>query len=62
MFSCSVSTAVCLALVPNLSTSEFIRCLKRLIVRGRAKINYFDNAKTFKAGTKLLKKINKDKK
>ena len=31
LFSCSVSRAVYLELVPNLTTSEFIRCLKRLI-------------------------------
>ena len=61
--SCSVSRAVYLELVANLTTSEFIRCLKRLIARrGRPKIIYSDNAKTFKAGAKLLQKINKDKK
>ena len=37
--------------------------LKRLTDRrGRAKIIYSDNAKTFKAGAKLLHKINKDEK
>ena len=63
LFSCSVSRAVYLELTPNLITSEFIRCLKRLIARrGRPKIIYSDNAKTFKAGAKLLHKINKDEK
>ena len=51
LFSFSVTKAVYLELVPNVTTSEFIRCLKRLIARrGRPKIIYSDNAKTFKAG------------
>ena len=63
LFSCSVSRAVYLELVPSLTTSEFIRCLKRLIARtGRPKIIYSGNAKTFIAGAKLLQKINKDEK
>ena len=49
--------------MPNLNISEFIRCLKILIGRrGRPKIIYSDNAKTFKAGIKVLRKVNKDKK
>ena len=63
LFSCSVSSALYLELVPDITASEFIRCLKRLTDRrGRAKIIYSDNAKTFKAGAKLLHKINKDEK
>ena len=62
LFSCSVSRAVYLQLVPNF-TSEFIRCLKRLMVRReRPKIVYSENVKTFKAEAKLLQKINKDEK
>ena len=63
LFSCSGSRAVYLELVPNLTTSEFIRCLKRLIARrGRPKIIYCGVAKSFIARAKLLQKINKDKK
>ena len=63
LFSCSVSRAIYLELVPKLTTSEFIRCVKRLIAtRGRPKIIYSDNAKTFIAVAKLLQKINKDEK
>ena len=62
-FSCTVSRTVYLELVPNVTTSEFIRCLKRLITRnGRSKIIYYDNAKAFKKGAKLLQKIIKDEK
>ena len=63
LFSCSVNRALYLELVPNLTTSEIIRCLRRLIARrGRPKIIYFDNVKTFKVGAKLLQKISKDEK
>ena len=63
LFSFSVTKAVYLELVPNVTTSEFIRCLKGLIARrGRPKIIYTDNAKTLKAGAKLLQKISKDEK
>ena len=61
LFSCSVSRAVYLELVSNLTTSEFMCLRKRLKTRrGRTNITYSDNAKTFKAGAKLLQKISKD--
>ena len=61
LFSCSVSRA--LYLVPNLTTSEFIRCPKKLIpMRRRPKVIYSDKPKSFKAGAKLLQEINKDEK
>ena len=61
LFSCCVSRAVYLESVPKLTTSEFVRSLKRLIARrGRPKIIYSDYVKTFKAGAKLLQKISKD--
>ena len=52
-----------LELVPSVTTSEFIRCLKKLIAR-RGRPNKFssDNAKTFIAGVKVLQKINEDAK
>ena len=61
LFSCSVSRAVHLELVSNLSTNEFIRSFKRLISRrGKPNVIYSDNAKTFKAGAKWLNSINRD--
>ena len=61
LFSCCVSRAVFLESGPKLTTSEFGRCLKRLIARrGRPKIIYIDYVKTFKARAKLLQKISKD--
>ena len=63
LFLCSFSRALYLELVPSLTTSKFIICLKRLIARsGRSKIIHSDNSKTFKAGAKLLQKMNKDQK
>ena len=61
LFSYSVSRAVHLELVSNLSTNEFIRSVKRLISRrGKPNVIYSDNAKTFKAGAKWLNSINRD--
>ena len=51
LFSCSVSRAMHLELVPNLTTQEFIKSMKWLIARrGSPKIVYSDNAKTFHEG------------
>ena len=62
-FSCSVTRAAHIELVSTLTTADLIKGLKRLILRrGKAKIVYSDNAKTFKAGTKWLANINKDQK
>ena len=50
-------------LVSNLTTTKFIKSFKRLISRrGKPKIVYSDNAKTFKAGAKWLANINRDQK
>ena len=50
-------------LVSNLTTTEFIKSFKRLISRrGKPKIVYSDNPKTFKAWAKWLANINKDQK
>ena len=63
LFPFSVSRAVHIQLVSNLSTTEFIKSFKRLISRkGKPKIVYSDNSKTFKAGTKWLANINRDQK
>ena len=48
VFSCSLSRAVDLEIVPNLETAMFISCLKRLIARkGRPRVTYSDNGHTF---------------
>ena len=59
LFSCSVTRAVHIELVSNLTTPEFIKSFKRLILRrGKPEIVYSDNAKTFKAGGKVTSKHN----
>ena len=63
LLSSSVTRAAHIELVPNLTTTEFIKSFKRLISRrGKPKIVYCDNTKTFKAGAKWLANINKDQK
>ncbi len=55
LYSCSLTRAVYLDLVPNLSTEEFIRSFKRLVARrGRPKKIYSDNGKTFVAASKWV--------
>ena len=47
IFSCSLSQAVHLELVPSLKTSAFLPCLKQLIARrGRPRVIYSDNGST----------------
>ena len=63
LFSCSVTRAVHIELVFDLTVTEFIQSFKGPISsRDKAKIFYSDSAKTFKAGVKLLANINKDQK
>ena len=48
-------------MLQNQTTQGFIHALKRLIAqRGRPKVIYSDNAKTFVVGSKWIEKINKD--
>ena len=61
-FSFIVSRAVHVEFVSNLSTTEFIESFNKLISRrGKPKIIYSDNAKTFMAEAKWLNSINRDK-
>ena len=61
LFSCSATRAVHIEPVPNLTTTEFIKSFKRMISRrGKPKIVYSYNAKTFKESVKWLAKINRD--
>ena len=63
LFSSSISRAVRLELVANLSTTKFIESFKKLISRrGKPNIIYSDNAKTFKTGSKWLNSIKRDEK
>ena len=60
LFTCSLSRAIDLELVPNQTTEEFITTFKRLIARrGAPEKIYSDNAKTFVASWKWVKKLNK---
>ena len=50
--------AVHLELIPDTTTQEFIKCLKRLIARrGKPSTIYSDNAKSFQAAAKSPKQI-----
>ena len=61
IYSCSLTRAVFLELLPSLETGEFIKSLKRLIARrGRPTKIYSDNGKTFIAAANWLKKVRKD--
>ena len=52
-FTCSLTRAIHLELLPNQSTQEFIMALNRLIARkGRASITNSDNAKSFVEASK----------
>ena len=52
-----------MTVVSNLTTTEFIKSFKRLTsIKGKSKIVYCDNSKTFKAEAKWLANINKDQK
>ena len=63
IFSCSLSRAVHLELVPNLETSTFLPCLKRLIARrGCPAVIYSDNGSTFLEAAKWLKQVRSDEK
>ena len=63
IFSCSLSQAVHLELVPSLKTSAFLPCLKRLIARrGRPRVIYSDNGSTFVKAAKWLKQGREDEK
>ena len=61
LFTCCVTRAVHLDIVTDLSTTTFIRCLKRFAARrGMPHKFVSDNGKTFKAAAKFLKNVFKD--
>ena len=58
LFSCCVTRAIHLELVCNLSAETFLRCLRRFAARGGVpSLIVSDNAKTFKAAEKALRKL-----
>ena len=58
LFTCCVTRAVHLDLVRDLSTSSFIRCLKKFVARrGLPTRIVSDNGKTFKSAAKVLRSI-----
>ena len=53
IFSCSESRDVHLEVIPNTTTQEFMKCLKRLKARrGKPSTIYSDNVKSFQAAAK----------
>ena len=58
LFSCCVTRALHLDLVKDLSATKFLRCLRRFSARrGTPALIVSDNAKTFKATARALKKL-----
>ncbi len=63
LYCCSLSRAVYIDLLPDLTVEEMIDSLKEFIARrGRPDRIYSDNASTFKAGDKWLKLVMKEEK
>ena len=61
LFACSLTRALCLEILPDLTTEEFLKCLKRFLARkGRPEKVNSDNANTFSAAAKWLKKVMKE--
>ena len=61
IFTCSLSRAVHLELLPSLETTNFISCLKRLIARrGRPRVIYSDNGGTFIKTERWLRQLRND--
>ena len=60
LFTCSVTRAIHLEMVESLNTSAFIHCLKGFTGRrGVPSIIVSDNAQTFKAAARFMKKLMK---
>ena len=58
LFSCFITRAVHLELVSDLATSTFVNCLRRFCARRGTPVRIVsDNAKTFKATSKLLHEL-----
>lgn len=58
LFTCCVTRAVHLDLVADLTATTFVRCLRRFVARrGVPSLIVSDNAKTFKASAKVIKRL-----
>ena len=61
LYGCSLTRAVHLEMLRSLEVMDILPSLKRLIARrGRPKLIYSDNATTFKAAERWLKRVQKD--
>ena len=61
LFTCLVTRALHLDVVPDQSTQSFLRCLKRFAARRGLPAKFLsDNGKTFKAAAKYIKSVMKD--
>ena len=61
IFTCSLSRAVHLELLPSLENGKFIACLNHFIAcRARPRVVYSDNAGTFIKTNKWLRQLYKD--
>ena len=61
LYTCSLTRALYLEVLPNLETTTFLSSLKRFIARrGRPLKIFSDNGKTFVGAANLLKGIQKD--
>ena len=61
LFTCSSTRAVHLDLVEDMSASTFLRCFRKFVARkGTPALVVSDNAKTFKASAKYLRKLYPD--
>ena len=61
LFTCSLSRAIHLEVLPSWTSQEFSHALKRLIARGgRPKVIYSYNSEIFFAESKWIKRIIKD--
>lgn len=58
LFTCCVTRAVHLDLVADLTATTFVRCLRKFVARrGVPSLIISDNAKTFKASAKVIKRL-----
>ena len=63
LYTCSLTRALHLDLLPSLETKEFLRSFKRFIAqRGRPKTVYSDNRKSFVGAAKWISKVMSDEK
>ena len=63
LYTCSLTRALHLDLLPSLETKEFLRSFKRFIARrGRPETVYSDNGKSFVGAAKWISKVMRDEK